>query len=383
MADAPMFEMVAKTLDGFEPLLEQELRKLGAQKITVLKRAVSFYGDTGFMYKANLWLRTALRILKPIHQFQIENQDDLYQEVKKFPWETVFPVHKQFRINATAHSEIFSNSRFLEQKTKDAVADRFREKLGERPSVSLTNPDIYIHVHLSGQQVILSLDSSGEPLHKRGYKQNVGPAPLSEVLAAGLILFADWRPPIAFFDPMCGSGTLLIEAGLIGRNLPPNIYRKSFAFMNWEDYDASLHKLIEESAFKRGSETDLRIYGSDNNGWVLDKCATNLEAALFDEEVKISEQDFIHRDPPAAGGIIIMNPPYDMKIKSNNELLYKQIGDTLKKKYAGWTAWIFTADLEYVKSIGLRASRKIKLKNGPLDAVFLKYELFEGSKKKS
>lgn len=372
--------MVAKTLDGFEGVLEKELRQLGAQDIKPLKRAVSFKGDTGFLYKANLWLRTALRILKPIAGFEVNSQEEFYNRIKKLPWEKWLSENQTFRVNATIHSELFTNSQFVELRTKDAIVDRFRERTGQRPSVQLQFPDLYVQIHLNGNRVTVSLDASGEPLFKRGYEREAGPAPINEVLAAGILLMSEWRPPLTLLDPMCGSGTFLIEAALIGRNLPPCIYRKDFAFMKWADYDAALFELIKESAFKKAKDGDLPIFGSDNNGWVLEKCASNLERALFDEDVRIRRADFLERTPPAPNGIVVMNPPYDIKIHSNNEALYKGIGATLKHQYTGWTAWILTGDLESVQHIGLKPSRKIKLKNGALDVLLLKYEMFAGKR---
>lgn len=375
-----MFEMVAKTLDGFEGVLEKELRQLGAQDIKPLKRAVSFRGDSGFLYKANLWLRSALRILKPIAFFEVTNQEAFYNRIKKLPWEDYLGEDQTFRVNATIHGDLFTNSQYVELRTKDAVADRFRERTGKRPSVNLQFPDLYIQIHINANKISVNLDSSGEPLFKRGYEREAGPAPVNEVLAAGILMLTEWRPPLTFLDPMCGSGTFLIEAALIGRNLPPCIYRESFAFMKWPDYQPELFEVIKESAFKKAYDGDLPIFGSDNNGWVLEKCAANLERALFDEDVRIRRADFLERTPPATKGIVVMNPPYDIKIHSNNEALYKGIGATLKHHYTGWTAWVLTGDLDSVKHIGLRPSRKIKLKNGALDVLLLKYDLFEGKR---
>ncbi|MCH8554458.1 MAG: THUMP domain-containing protein [Schleiferiaceae bacterium] len=381
MESLPLFEMTAKTLGGLEPILEKELRILGAQDIKVLKRAVSFKGDKGFLYKANLWLRTAIRIYVPIGNYQLRNQEDLYKKVQLIEWEKYMAVTQSFRIDATVYSELFSNSKFVEQKTKDAVVDYFRDKFGERPDVDLQDPKIRIHIHLSDRFLTINLDSSGDPLFKRGYRTEVGFAPINEVLAAGILQLIGWQPHRPLLDPMCGSGTFLIEAALMAQNMPPNIYRDAFGFMNWPDYDEELHELIEESAFKKTRNPEFKIFGRDKDPNMVEKCRANLKTALFDEVIEAKHIEFIDSKPPTERGVIIMNPPYDMRLRSDNEELYGQIGKTLKHNYPGWEAWIITADLDSVRYIGLRPTRKIALKNGPLDSKLFKYEMFAGKRK--
>jgi putative N6-adenine-specific DNA methylase len=380
MESLPLFEMTAKTLGGLEPILEKELRILGAQDIKVLKRAVSFKGDKGFLYKANLWLRTAIRIYVPIGNYQLRNQEDLYKKVQLIEWEKYMAVTQSFRIDATVYSELFSNSKFVEQKTKDAVVDYFRDKFGERPDVDLQDPKIRIHIHLSDRFLTINLDSSGDPLFKRGYRTEVGFAPINEVLAAGILQLTGWQPHRPLLDPMCGSGTFLIEAALIAQNMPPNIYRDEFGFMNWPDYDEELHELIEESAFKKTRNPEFKIFGRDKDPNMVEKCRANLKTALFDEVIEAKHIEFIDSKPPTERGVIIMNPPYDMRLRSDNEELYGQIGKTLKHNYPGWDVWIITADLDSVRYIGLRPTRKIALKNGPLDSKLFKYEMFAGKR---
>ncbi len=380
MESLPLFEMTAKTLGGLEPILEKELRILGAQDIKVLKRAVSFKGDKGFLYKANLWLRTAIRIYVPIGNYQLRNQEDLYKKVQLIEWEKYMAVTQSFRIDATVYSELFSNSKFVEQKTKDAVVDYFRDKFGERPDVDLQDPKIRIHIHLSDRFLTINLDSSGDPLFKRGYRTEVGFAPINEVLAAGILQLTGWQPHRPLLDPMCGSGTFLIEAALIAQNMPPNIYRDEFGFMNWPDYDEELHELIEESAFKKTRNPEFKIFGRDKDPNMVEKCRANLKTALFDEVIEAKHIEFIDSKPPTERGVIIMNPPYDMRLRSDNEELYGQIGKTLKHNYPGWEVWIITADLDSVRYIGLRPTRKIALKNGPLDSKLFKYEMFAGKR---
>ena len=380
MESLPLFEMTAKTLGGLEPILEKELRILGAQDIKVLKRAVSFKGDKGFLYKANLWLRTAIRIYVPIGNYQLRNQEDLYKKVQLIEWEKYMAVTQSFRIDATVYSELFSNSKFVEQKTKDAVVDYFRDKFGERPDVDLQDPKIRIHIHLSDRFLTINLDSSGDPLFKRGYRTEVGFAPINEVLAAGILQLTGWQPHRPLLDPMCGSGTFLIEAALIAQNMPPHIYRDEFGFMNWPDYDEELHELIEESAFKKTRNPEFKIFGRDKDPNMVEKCRANLKTALFDEVIEAKHIEFIDSKPPTERGVIIMNPPYDMRLRSDNEELYGQIGKTLKHNYPGWDVWIITADLDSVRYIGLRPTRKIALKNGPLDSKLFKYEMFAGKR---
>jgi len=376
--------MLAKTLPGLEEVLSREIKLLGGTKVEPVKRGVKFYGDLGFLYKSNLWLRTALRILVPISQFKVRNEKELYRKVMDINWEDIFDPSQTIVIDATVFSEKFTNSLFIAQKCKDAIADRFREKTGQRPSVNTQNPDVRINVHISRENVNISLDSSGDSLHKRGYRSKVDRAPISEVLAAGILSLTNWDKKSNLIDPMCGSGTFLIEAALMAYNIPPNVFRKNYCFKNWKNYDADLFALIFDKALEKEETFTAKIAGFDKDDFVLRKARKNLRSALMHEQIEISQADFLNfnEDLPESG-TLVFNPPYGVKIEADIPNLYREIGDTLKNNFAGYTAWIFTSSQEGIKNIGLKPSKKIKLYNGKLECWLLKYELYSGSRKKS
>ncbi len=382
------YKMVATTMAGLEEVLAAELKKTGAREIEAHNRAVSFVGDKGFMYKANFTLRTALRILKPLHTFTINNADDLYNEVKKLQWDQYLSIEKTFAIDCVLNSDLFLNSQFPSLKAKDAIADYFREHAGvpggKRPNVDKENPDVLIQLHIFRNQCTVSLDSSGASLHKRGYRMEADRAPISEVLAAGLVLLSGWDKKSSLVDFMCGSGTILIEAALLAANIPPGYFRNSFGFETWLDYDESLFKTIRESAIERISEQDFFLYGCDISALAVEKAHENATAANVDDVLKIVKRDFKDMDPPVPNGMVIINPPYGEKIKEQQlGELYKDIGDVLKKRYKGYTAWIITSNKEAAKQIGLHASRRFTVFNGGLECKFMRFELYEGSKKQS
>lgn len=367
---------------GLEPILAKELMKLGAQKVEAHNRAVSFEGDKGFMYKANIQLRTALRILKPIHTFKAENEVQLYGQIFKMEWENIFDLENTFAIDSTVNSTLFNHSKFLSQKAKDAIADRFRDKFGKRPNVDLENPSVRINIHVRENEFTVSLDSSGESLHKRGYRDETGVAPINEVLAAGLVMLTDWTPPLNFIDPMCGSGTIAIEAALIANNIPAGYFRNEFGFEKWKDFDADLFQIIMDSAIKKISDDDrTRIYASDINRQVLDKAQENINNAKVEDTVKTFRASIEDFTPPPGTGTVIINPPYGERMGENVNELYKSIGDVFKKKYAGYDCWMITSNMEAVKHIGLKPTRKITVFNGPLECRFLKFSIYEGTKK--
>lgn len=375
------FAMVAKTLPGLEEVLATEVKRLGGKNVKTLVRGVSFEGDKGFMYKANLCLRTALRILKPIHEFKFRSQDDFYRRVQQFDWASILDIDTTFVIHASGQSDTFTHSLFTAQKAKDAIVDQFREMTGERPNVDKRSPDVHIHVYLRNHECSISLDSSGESLHKRGYKVAVGEAPISEVLAAGLILLSGWDGLTPLYDPFCGAGTLAIEAALIAQNLPANLTRNVFGFMTWNDYDQELHAKIEESALKKARGFDHKIYCSDIDPVMVIKAKKNISEATFDDIIEVERRDFINSQPPAENAMLIFNPPYNEKLRADTGTLYRSIGDTLKTNYSGTNAWMITSDLEGLKTLGLRTSRRIPVMNGALECRFVKYELYKGTKK--
>ncbi|MDR3266645.1 MAG: THUMP domain-containing protein [Tannerella sp.] len=372
------FEMIAKTLFGLEDVLAEELKAIGAEEITNGKRMVSFTGDERMLYKANFQCRTALRILKPILHFKAYNSDNVYNEVKKIEWDNYLSLSDTFTIDAVIFSESFNHSKFVAYKTKDAIADYFNEKYGKRPSVSVKSPDFYINVHISHNDCTVSLDSSGESLHRRGYRIDQGEAPLNEVLAAGMILKTGWRGESNFIDPFCGSGTLLIEAAMIALNIAPGVYRKHYAFEKWKDFDSELFDEIynDDSDEKN---FDFKCFGSDISPKAIEKARENVKSAGFTKYIELTVKPFQQFTEVIQPGILVTNPPYGERISTDDLLgLYGTIGERLKHVFMRYDAWILSYKDEFFEKIGLRPKEKIKLMNGELECEFHCYELFEG-----
>ena len=375
-------DLTAKTLSGLEEILAEELKSLGATQVTTGKRAVLFRGDQALMYKANYLCRTALRILKPIGVFTVRNEDELYKKVKQIDWTQIFGLRQTFSISASVFHSSMTHTLFVSQKTKDAIVDQFREKLKRRPSVNTENPDIHIDIHISKEQCTISLDSSGHSLHQRGYRIAVDKAPINEVLAAGLIKLSGWKKDGDFFDPMCGSGTIPIEAAMEAMNIPAGYYRKKFSFENWQDFDAELWKQIKEEADGEIKEHDYPIIASDESYRAYKIARNNLRNAKLDQDITLINKPFEKMNPESGKGILIFNPPYGERLEEGDIIaLYKHIGDVLKNKFKGYEAWIITSNLEAAKFIGLKPSKKITLFNGQLESRLLKFELYAGSKK--
>lgn len=374
--------MVAKTLFGFEDLLANELIQLGAQEVTTGVRNVSFVGDKGFMYKANLALRTAIKILKPIHTFKVYNEKDLYDQIYKMDWTPYLKPTGTLAVDATINSTVFKHSLFIAQKTKDAIVDKFRNTTGERPNVDLRFPDLKVNVHIDRNTCNISLDTSGESLHKRGYKTATNIAPINEVLAAGLIMLSGWDGQSDFMDPMCGSGTILAEAAMIACNIPPNLMRAEFAFERWQDWDVDLFEKIEASLLNKTRDFHHRIIGYDKAPSAVAKAKENIKNAKLDDFIEIKNEDFFKTQKGGEGKLhIVFNPPYGERLDIDMENFYKQIGDTLKQNYPNTDAWLITSNLDALKHVGLRPSRKIHLFNAKLEARLVKYEMYAGSKK--
>lgn len=374
--------MVAKTFFGFEEILAKELQVLGAQDVEQGVRMVSFVGDKGFMYKANLSLRTALKILKPIYSFRVFNEDSLYKGIYSMDWSKYLNSNQTFVIDATVHSEKFNHSEFVSQKCKDAIVDQFRTRTGQRPSIDKQYPDLKINIHIDKDQCTVSLDTSGNSLHQRGYRLATNIAPINEVLAAGMLLLSGWDGQGDFIDPMCGSGTILAEAAMIACNIPANINRKEFAFEKWKDWDNDLFDRIVDSLLKKVREFHYTIKGYDKAPSAVSKAKDNIKNANLDEYVTISENNFFDTEKSTKGPLhMVFNPPYGERLDIQMENFYKNIGDTLKQHYPGTNAWFITANLEALKFVGLKPSRKIKLFNGSLEARLVKYEMYEGSKR--
>ena len=371
--------MLAKTMFGLEEILAEELKRLGAQNIKPMNRAVSFKGDKGFMYKANLNLRTALRILKPIAHFQAHNEKELYNKLSEINWCRIFNLDNTFSTSATTHSESFKHSKYVSLIMKDAIADTFRKEFNKRPDVDPQSPDISIHLHIAKHTCSVSLDSSGESLHKRGYKIESVKAPMNEVLAAGLILLSNWDKKSDFHDPMCGSGTLLIEAALIAYNIPVNIFRKRFGFEKWKDFDSKLWQKIKDASLEKEIDYFGNITGSDNCLKSIKKSKDNIDNALMYDKINVTKSDFFNTKVKS-NTFVLFNPPYGERLELTTEF-YEKIGNTLKSKYQGCRIWIISSDIENMKFIGLRPSKKIKVMNGKLDCSFRNFDIYEGSKK--
>jgi len=376
------YNLTITTLFGLEDILAEEIRSIGGRNIEVKNRAVLCTGDLGFIYKCNFLLRTAVKVLKPIKTIRFRDDDSYYKALAKIDWSEIFDIDKTFSFHISGQSGIFDNTLYAAQKAKDAVVDHFRERNdGQRPNVDTKFAEISIAIHLTGYEAEVFLNSSGDSLHRRGYRIEPGFAPLSEVLAAGIIQFTNWNGGKLFFDPMCGSGTFLIEAAMLASKIPAGVFRKSFSFTNWKDYDGELFNTIRESGLKRSIEYGGKLMGRDVEDEALFAARTNIEAAMLDDLITVRNADFTTATPPPVKGIMVMNPPYNKKIESENERLYQEIGQKLKHEYAGWEVYILTADLESVKYIGLKPTWKKKLFNGPLEGVLLKYDMFEGKRK--
>jgi putative N6-adenine-specific DNA methylase len=358
---------VAKTLFGLEGVLADELRMLGAKEVKTVPRAVTFVGDLGFIYKCNLMLTTALKVLRPIHQFGVLSKEDLYRGSLEVPWTDWFSPNSTFVVRCSGQHPAFTHSGFAALVVKDAIADSFRKIHGIRPSVGKENPDIVIDVRLTPNRAHLSMDSSGHSLHRRGYRQEVGAAPMSEVLAAGILRLAGYRGDMPLLDPMCGSGTFPIEAAIQADRLPPGLFRDRFAFQSWSDYSEDLHAKIEESVLKKGRESLAPIFGWDREAYMLVKAQKNAEAATMEDRIQWKRQTFIGSEKPTERGLMLVNPPYNVKIQADTDALYRGMAETMAKGYAGWEAWILSADREALRRAGWDIFKRIPLKNGDLD----------------
>ncbi|MUV02575.1 class I SAM-dependent RNA methyltransferase [Flavobacterium rakeshii] len=376
------YTMIAKTFFGFEEILANELRALGAQDVEQGVRMVSFKGDKGFMYKANIALRTALKILKPVKKFKAYNDKSLYNGIQSIDWSEYINVNDTFVIDVTLSSDHFNHSQFVALKSKDAIVDQFRDKFGKRPDIDKNYPDLRINVHIHNDQCSVALDTSGASLHHRGYRTATNIAPINEVLAAGMLLLSGWKGDSDFLDPMCGSGTILAEAAMIACNIPANINRKEFAFEKWHDWDNDLFDTIVESLLKKTREFHYTIKGHDKAPSAVMKAKDNIRNANLDEYVTISQENFFETQKQSKGPLhMVFNPPYGERLDIHLERFYRELGDTLKQAYSNTNAWFITANLEALKYVGLKPSRKIKLFNGKLEARLVKYEMYEGSKR--
>lgn len=375
-------KLIATTMAGLEPVLAEELRQLGAVQIEQLKRAVYFEGDLRLLYRANLELRTALRILKPIHSFRAHNEQELYRHIYDIDWRQYMGIKDTLAVDAAVNSPHFTHSRYVALKTKDAIVDRFRKEEGRRPNVALHRPSLRVNVHIYREECTVSLDSSEESLHKRGYRMDALEAPVNEVLAAGLVLLAGWQRDGAFVDPMCGSGTILIEAATYACNRAPQLQREYFGFKKWPDYDEALWGALLAAARRRVTNFEHGLYGYDLSFKALKIAQHNCLAAGLEGQVSVERRRFERLEPPAEEGLIIMNPPYDERLEiADIGAFYQMIGDRLKQAFSGYEAWIISSNKDALKRIGLRPSRKMTLFNGALECKYLQYQLYSGSRK--
>ena len=387
------FKMVAKTMVSLEEVLADELREMGAENVAVLNRAVEFEGDMRLLYRANYSCRTALAILKPFAEFDANDDQELYDQVYKIRWEKILDCDCTFMIDSTTSGEVFTHSYYAALKTKDAIVDRFRRNFGKRPSIDTEQPDYKFNLHIRDNHITLLMNASGDSLHKRGYRQGVGIAPINEVLAAGLLKLAGWDKALQakpadlnFYDPMCGSGTMLIEAAMMANNIPAQYYRGNrFGFMRWKEFNLGEWKSVKNEEDRKIGSLDFEgeIWGNDIDEQVIQQCEKNLEYTKLHHDVMLHIGDFADQEPPEGKTLIVTNPPYGERIKVEDlNAMYEKLGDTFKQRYGGdCDVWLITSDFEAMKHIGLHPSRKIPVQNGSLDCRFLHFELYDGSKK--
>lgn len=372
--------MVAKTFQGLEKVLALELKNIGAINVEEGNRAVLFDGDKAMMYRANYHCRTAISILLPIREFRASNEEQLYKEIGKINWGTYLKTDQTLSVTAVTFGDIFTHSKYAALKVKDAIVDQFRRKEGKRPDVDARNPDLKIQIHIAHNKCRVLLDSSGDPLFKRGYRTATNKAPINEVLAAGMVMLSGWDMDCDFIDPMCGSGTILIEAALIAHGIAPGTYRTNFGFENWNDFDSDLFESVAEETYLQKEFTH-SIIGGDVASSAIEIAQENISNAFLAKRIELKQQNFFDTKPKQAG-VIITNPPYGERLQPDDlKIFYQKIGDKLKQDYPGYTAWLIGSNFEVMKFIGLRPDKKIKLFNGPLECSYRKFSLYDGSKR--
>jgi len=377
-----ILEIIAKTFAGMEDLLAEEIKNIGGKNITKIKRGVKFEGSEEVLYKGLFSLRTVLRLLIPVCSFMAHTEKDLYRKVKKQPWEDYLELSQTFAIDCVANSEVFRHSKFAGLRVKDAICDRFREQNDDaRPSIDTKRPDVLFNVHISNLDVTILLDVGGFSLHKRGYRTQDHEAPLNEALAAGMIMLSGWDGKKDFIDPMCGSGTLLIEAAMIAQNIPPRINLNDFAIQEWDNFDAQLWNSVKRELKEQIEPSSTKIVGSDVSDAYVEMAKDAVKEMGLDS-IEVKQCDIVNLKNDLSDGLLISNPPYGERMDKDNIIeFYKEIGDLLKSEFTGFEAWILSSNFEALKFIGLRPSRKIPLRNGALDCKMQKYELYSGSKK--
>lgn len=373
-------KIIAKTFHGLEETLSTEVQKFGGTDVELLTRAIMFEGDLSTLYACNYLCRTAIKFIIPVKECEITTEQDLYNEVYAYPWETIFKVDQTFAINGTTSSKTFNHSQYIALKAKDAVADRFREKFNRRPNVDVQNPDIGIDIHIRDNTMTISLDSTGSSLHMRGYRAFPVDAPINEILAAGMVLMSGWKGETPLLDPMCGSGTILIEAARIACNIPPQKADRKYLFMNWNDYSPDIFKQMQYKALSDIKELKVSITAYDKDLKAVRATQTNIAEAGLEDTITVDRKDFFQLTE-MNNLTIITNPPYDERLKlDDDKAFYKAIGDRLKHHFVNCTAWILSGNIPALKFVGLRPSKKISVNNGPIESRFYKFEVYEGTK---
>lgn len=375
-------EIIVKTFEGLENILEQEVRALGVTEIKHLRRAVQFEGDLELLYKANLHLRTALKVIIPIHNFQARNEREFYKKIYNFDWHKHLKLRQTFAIDPVVRSQTFRHSQYIALKMKDAIVDKFRDKYDRRPSIDREQPDVKINLYIHENQCHLSIDSSGESLHRRGFRRSDHRAPINEALAAAMILSTGWKGEVPFYDPMCGTGTIAIEAAMIAQNQAPNFYRREFSFMRWDNYDEMLWTRIKQAAKKEFKESPVTVFASDESQRAIRVAKDAMKLAGVDDTIELDTVAFEDKKPTTDSGILVFNPPYGRRMEVDDiNALYREIGDHLKQNFQNFDAWIISGNKDALKSIGLRTSKKLTLYNGAIECKFHKYEMYRGTKK--
>ncbi|HAA26369.1 MAG TPA: RNA methyltransferase [Cyanobacteria bacterium UBA8553] len=364
---------------GLEPIAAQELEHLGAKDVRPDFTGVHFVGDLALLYRVNLWARTIFRVLVTVREFSCADADRLYQEVQKIDWEQYLQPHNTLAVNATGGNRQLNHTHFTALQAKNEIVDQQRHQFGQRSSIDTENPDLQINAHIHQDRCIISLDSSGTSLHRRGYRPAMGLAPLKETLAAALLDMSQWEPSLPFLDPLCGSGTLPIEASLKALNIAPGLFRRQFAFEKWSDFDEALW----DQLYKEAEESELPalkapIIGSDRDPDILNQARTNAQQSGIADKVTFSQTELSQLEAPADSGVIICNPPYGERLGDAKELgdLYKLLGDVFKQRFKGWTAFVLTGNKELAKKVGLKAARRMPVYNGSIACTLLKYELY-------
>lgn len=375
-------EVVVTTFQGMEEILAEEMRAIGVENVQPGYRAVTGSTNQRGILRLNYELRTGLKVLMPLFRFRAVHSDHLYKAARKLPWSDIFGLKQTFAIEAAVSSHIFKHSQFAALRLKDAIADHFRNKYQARPNVSVENPDFSFHLRIDKEQVQVSLNTSGISLHKRGYRVSGAQAPLSEALAAGMLQIAGWDGKGVFFDPMCGSGTIAIEAAMMAANMPAQMYRPTFGFENLEGFDVDLWEDVQDNALSQIQESEAKIYAADVSRGTVDVARENASRIHREIPIRIDQKDFTKNDPPAEEGLMVMNPPYGLRIQAEDIIaFYKEIGDTFKQRYSGWTAWVLSGNAGALKQLGLRTSQRHSLHNGPLPCKYWRYDMYAGSKK--